>query len=122
MKKTLKIISVILSAVLIDQLVKGILLYMITGTVPLYGSAWKLVPYPYIMSYVTDFFNIVFTWNPGTSFSLFRALGESAPVILIVLTSAIVGFLSYYLFNNARANEKIPMALIVVVAIGYLID
>ena len=75
MKKILKIISVILSAVLIDQLVKGILLYMITGTVPLYGSAWKLVPYPYIMSYVTDFFNIVFTWNPGTSFSLFRALG-----------------------------------------------
>ena len=83
MKKISLILSVIFGVVLLDQVSKGILLYLITGGVPVFGPAWSVVPVPYLMAHVFDFFNIVFTWNPGASFSLFRALGESAPFIII---------------------------------------
>lgn len=79
MKNIFKILAVVFGVVALDQITKGILLYLITGGIPMFGSAWQIVPMPYIMAHVTDFFNIVFTWNPGASFSLFRALGEGAP-------------------------------------------
>jgi signal peptidase II len=75
------------------------------------------------MSQVTDFFNLVFTWNPGTSFSLFRSLGESAPLVIIAITGVIIGFLGYQLF--ARKNTKletVALAMIVGGALGNLID
>jgi signal peptidase II len=118
-----KIIAVMLGVVLLDQLAKGALLYLITGSVPAFGSAWRLVPYPYLMARVGDFFNIVFTWNPGTSFSLFRALGEAAPIVLIALTGFIIGALGYYLFARVREDsEKWALSLIVGGALGNLID
>ena len=76
MKKTGLILSIIFGAVILDQLSKGILLYLITGGVPWFGGAWEIVPVPYLMAHVCDIFNIVFTWNPGASFSMFRGLGE----------------------------------------------
>lgn len=122
MKNIIKIIAVIFGAVVLDQVTKGILIYMITGTVPLYGAAWDLVPVPYLMTQTTDFFNIVFTWNPGASFSLFRALGESAPLVIILTTGLIIGFIGHYLFMRAENHEKLPLALIVGGALGNLID
>ncbi len=122
MKNTIKILSIIFGAILVDQISKGILLYMLTGRVPFAAPAWELVPVPYMMGQVTDFFNIVFTWNPGASFSLFRALGEAAPLIMIVATGAIIGFIAYHLFMRAASFEKWPLALIVGGALGNLID
>ncbi len=122
MKKISLILSVIFGVVLLDQVSKGILLYLITGGVPVFGPAWSVVPVPYLMAHVFDFFNIVFTWNPGASFSLFRALGESAPFIIIVATGAIIGAILYYLFMRANSYERIPLALIAGGAIGNLID
>ena len=122
MKKKILILSIIFGAIILDQLSKGFLLYLITGTIPVYGAAWDVVPVPYLMSHVFDFFNIVFTWNPGTSFSLFRALGESAPFVVIFATSAITGYILYYLFKRATSYEKVPLALIAGGAIGNLID
>ena len=122
MKKTTVILSIILGAVLLDQITKGILLYLITGTLPLAGAAWDVVPVPYLMAHVFDFFNIVFTLNPGTSFSLFRAMGESAPMILIIATGFITGFILYYLCRRAKSYEVVPLAMIAGGAIGNLID
>ena len=122
MKKIIKILSIIIGVILIDQISKGILIYMITGRIPLFQGAWDLIPIPYMMGQVTDFFNVVFTWNPGTSFSFFRALGEAAPIIMIFFTGAIIGFLIYYLFNKANNDERLPVALIVGGALGNLID
>ena len=120
MKKSAIIIA---SVVLLDQLAKGILLYLITGGVPAAGAFWRLVPHPYLMARVTDFFNIVFTWNPGTSFSLFRGLGESAPMAIVVLTGIVIGFFGYMLFFRTREPlEKWALALIVGGALGNLID
>lgn len=122
MKNIAKIISIITGAVLLDQVSKGALVYLLTGGVPVFGRAWDIIPFPYMMSQVTNFFNIVFTWNPGTSFSLFRAVGESAPLVIIILTGIVIGFLGHYLFNRASAAEKWPLALIVGGALGNLID
>lgn len=123
MKKViLKILSIILGVVLLDQITKGFLLYLITGNVPLCGPAWEIVSFPYLMTQVCDFFNIVFTWNPGTSFSMLRAVGEAAPLIIIIATGFIIGFIGYYLFTRAPSYERWPLALIVGGALGNLID
>lgn len=122
MKRMYKYLAVILGLVILDQLTKGSLLYLLTDRVPLIGNAWDLVPYPYIIAQVTDFFNLVFTWNPGTSFSLFRSLGESAPFIIVILTGIVIGFLGHYLFSRSDKHEKWPVALIIGGALGNLID
>ena len=123
MRKTLKIIAIILGAVLLDQISKGVLLYMLTGGVPITGAAFEILPYPYMIARVTGWFNIVFTWNPGTSFSLFRALGEAAPMVIIVLTGVVIGALGYYLFTKANKRyERVALALIIGGALGNLVD
>lgn len=122
MKKYYFILSIIFGTLFLDQLSKGFLLYLITGGVPWVGAAWDVVPVPYLMANVFDFFNIVFTWNFGTSFSMFRALGESTPLIMIIATGAIIGALLYYLFKRAKKFEIAPLALICGGALGNLID
>ena len=122
MKKTTLIFLIIFGVVFLDLISKGTLLYLITGTVPLSGAAWDVVPVPYLMAHVFDFFNVVFTWNPGTSFSLFRTMGEAAPMILIVGTGFITGFILYYLFRRAQSYEVVPLSLIAGGAIGNLFD
>ena len=122
MKKYWKYIAIILAAIVADQITKSILLYFITGTVPFAGPAWDVVPVPYLMAHVCDFFNIVFTWNPGASFSILRNLGEAAPIIIIIATGFIIGFIGYYLFARAPKYEHAPLALVVGGAVGNLID
>ena len=122
MKSIWKYIAIIVAAIVADQITKGILLYLITGTVPLFGAAWDVVPVPYLMTQVCNFFNIVFTWNPGASFSMLRGLGEAAPLIIIIGTGFIIGFIAYYLFARAPKYEREPLALVVGGAIGNLID
>lgn len=120
--KIWKYIGIILAAIFADQLTKGILLYLITGSVPLFGPAWEVVGVPYLMAHISNFFNIVFTWNPGASFSMLRAIGEAAPLVIIIGTGFIIGFIAYYLFMRAPKYERAPLALIVGGAIGNLID
>lgn len=123
MKKSyLKYIAIIIAVIFADIVSKGILLYLITGGVPLIGPAWSVVPVPYLMAHVCDIFNIVFTWNPGASFSLFRTLGDNAPMVIIVMTGFITGCIGYYLFARAQTWERVPLALIVGGAMGNLID
>lgn len=122
MKKIFKYLLIILAIILLDQLSKGVLIYLITGHVPAFAPAWQLIPVPYLMAHVTDFFNVVFTWNPGTSFSMFRVLGETAPLVIIILTAFVIGFILYYLFRRAASFERVPLALIAGGALGNLVD
>ena len=122
MKKIFKYLAIILAIVLLDQVSKGVLINLITGRVPSFAPAWELIPVPYLMAHVTNFFNVVFTWNPGTSFSLFRALGESLPMVIIILTSFVIGFLGYYMARRAQVYERLPLAFIIGGALGNLID
>lgn len=122
MKKVLLYLSIIVGVVLLDAVTKGALLYLVTGGIPVAGAAFDIVPVPYLMAHVTDFFNIVFTWNPGASFSLFRALGESAPIAIIIATGLVIAGLAYYLFRRAASYECAALALIIGGALGNLID
>lgn len=122
MKRTLKIFLGILGIVLLDQVTKGVLLYLITGSALVVGPAWSVIPVPYLMRHVTNFFNIVFTWNPGTAFSMFRALGDKTPIAMIIMTAAIIGLLLYYLVRRAKSYERVPLVMIIGGAIGNLVD
>lgn len=123
MKKYFYLLWPILLFILLDQFSKSILLYTLTGSVPLVGNAWHIVPTPYMIGTVTNFFNLVFTWNPGTSFSLFRDLGESLPILIIVLTGFVIGFLFHHLLFRAKDKlEKWALLLIIGGALGNLID
>jgi len=123
MNRIFKIIAIIIGVIILDQAAKSVLLYMLTGGVPFSAPAFSLLPYPYMIARAGDFFNIVFTWNPGTSFSLFRNLGESAPLIIIILTGVIIGAIGYHLFMRTKLGyEKWALSLIVGGALGNLID
>ncbi|MDR3208865.1 MAG: signal peptidase II [Rickettsiales bacterium] len=118
MKKIILILSGVVAA---DQISKGVLLSMAAdGGWSLSGDALTLVPYPYLTARVASWFNIVFTWNPGTSFSMLREVPQA---LMIFLTGAIIGYLSYHLFAKIKdCYEKWAMSLIVGGAIGNLID
>lgn len=122
MKKILNICAVIFGLVFFDQLTKGILLLLITGSMFVVGPAWSVVPVPYLMANVCDFFNIVFTWNPGTAFSMFRGLGDNFPLVMIGFTGIVIAFILYYLFKRAQSYERVPLMFIAGGAIGNLID
>ena len=121
-KNILLCIAIIVAVVALDAVTKGALLYLITGNVPMAGAAWDIVPVSYLMAHVTDWFNIVFTWNPGASFSMLRTVGEGAPLLIVLATGFIIGFIGYYLFARAEKYERVPLALIVGGALGNLID
>ena len=119
-----KIIAIITGAVILDQITKGYMLWWASrGQIPLMGDAWELVRHPYIMERVTSFFNLVFTWNPGMSFSIGRGLGMYNQLFIIALTGVIIGWLIHFLFSrSSAAYEKLPLALIVGGALGNFID
>ena len=100
MRKILKTFAAIFGIVLLDQIAKGILLFLITGSAFAVGPAWSVVPVPYLMARVTNFFNVVFTWNPGTAFSLFRGLGDNIPLIMIIATGAIIGYIAQLIIGD----------------------
>ncbi|MCQ2581690.1 MAG: signal peptidase II [Alphaproteobacteria bacterium] len=122
MKKAIKNIGIILGVIALDFITKSYLLFLITGRVPLFGNAWGLVPFPYLMTHVTNWFNIVFTWNPGTAFSMLRGLGNNASWVICVITGIIIFVIMRYLFKRASDYERLPLALIVGGALGNLID
>lgn len=122
MRKTLKTFLAILGIVALDQIAKGILLFLITGSAFVWGPAWSVIPVPYLMAHVTNFFNIVFTWNPGTAFSLFRSLGDNAPLLMVIATGVIICFLLYYMIARAKSYERTPLILIIGGALGNLVD
>jgi signal peptidase II len=53
---------------------------------------------------------------------LFRALGESAPIVLVAFTGIVIGLIAHYLFTRAKSYERVPLALIVGGALGNLLD
>lgn len=119
----MKKIIAILSIIILDQLTKGILLHLLTGGIPLTGAALELVPNPVFFAQITSFFNLVFTWNPGASFSMLTSVGETNALIMIFLTAAITGFFGYILFTKKLPKlETAALTMIVAGAIGNIID
>ncbi|MDR0449186.1 MAG: signal peptidase II [Rickettsiales bacterium] len=119
----LKKLLLILGIIIADQASKGCLLFLLTGGVPLYGKFYELVPYPVMFAQIASFFNLVFTWNPGTSFSMLQNVGAAAPLVVIFATGIIIGYLGHRLFFVRPSNlENFALTLIVGGALGNLID
>ena len=133
-KSMLYALCLMLFVLSIDQLAKGFIMYMspvgfhwagaacdlyarfCNGGVIVHGADLLSLP-------MTGWFKFVFVWNPGTSFSLFRALGHSAPIIIMVLTGIITGFLGHQLLFRAKEKiERAALSLIIGGALGNLID
>ncbi|MCQ2562359.1 MAG: signal peptidase II [Alphaproteobacteria bacterium] len=84
------------------------------------------IPWEYILQNnfgLSKFFNVVFVWNTGASFSVFRSVGMIAPMVIVCLTSLVVGGLLFYLFGSkSKDTEKWPLALIIGGALGNIVD
>jgi signal peptidase II len=110
LKKRQWVIPLIAVAViLIDQLSK----YLVTTNLPLYGS-WSPLPGP------DPFFRIIYVYNTGAAFGLFKDLGPIFTLIAIVVIFAIV----YY---SRRLSEdewllRVALGLQLGGAIGNLLD
>jgi len=133
-KSILYALGLVLLVILIDQLTKGFIMTMSPVGFHWYGAACdiygafcrggQIVHGADLLSLpMASWFKFVFVWNPGTSFSLFRDLGHSAPMVIIVLTGIIIGFLGHQLFLRTKDKyERIALSLIIGGALGNLID
>lgn len=131
MKKFFRYLLVIFGVALFDQIVKWWILNSFLDNAvnslyvdaPFVGDKWNIIAHPMAPNTYTDnFFNVIFTWNPGTSFSFFQGLGESAPIVIIIVTAFVIGLITYYLFRRSESYERLPLAFIIGGALGNLID
>lgn len=68
---------------------------------------------------LSNLFNIHFVWNHGVSFSVLHSV---TPILLSVVTTLIILWLFYYLFNKSASYERLPLAFIIGGALGNLVD
>jgi signal peptidase II len=71
---------------------------------------------------VLPFFNLVMVWNPGISYGLFPAASRSGSVLLVAISLAAVGLLSWLLWRVASPALAIGYGLVIGGALGNLID
>ena len=68
---------------------------------------------------ITPFFNLVYVFNPGVSFSMFSDVG---PVILTVLSLFICAWIVYFIVKEKDGFSRSCLALMLGGAIGNVID
>jgi signal peptidase II len=72
---------------------------------------------------VTDFFNLLLTWNYGVSFGMLSRFGStSGPYVLSGMALAIVAILLVWLRRNQRREIAYALGLIIGGALGNVID
>ncbi len=84
-----------------------------------------------IMNYVLDnqlileissFFNLVYAWNTGVSFSMFNDSGTIGTILLCLVASAIVIALLWWMYKEKNLIDRIGLGLIVGGALGNIVD
>jgi len=71
---------------------------------------------------VTPFFDIVYAWNRGIAFSLFRSDAAAAPWIMAAVALAIVIGLGIWLSKLTHRWPAVALGLVIGGAIGNLVD
>ena len=69
---------------------------------------------------LTDWLNLVMTWNHGISFGLFS--GEAMPYVLILGALAVVGLLLVWMSRDPRPAAAVCLGLVIGGALGNIID
>ena len=107
--KVLKLFLAVKILVLVDQLTKTFLIdYLKTSP----GYTIKLLP----------FLDIVYAWNYGISFGLFRQYYQYSNYVFLTLSSLIIIWLCYLLKNSKTYLAITGLILIIGGATGNLID
>jgi signal peptidase II len=83
----------------------------------LYGAGFAQMP-PGVAVPVLPFFNLVMVWNPGISYGLFPASGRIGTWVLIALSVAAIGVLSWLLWRASSRALSIGYGLIIGGALG----
>lgn len=89
-------------------------------------SKWWIIGYlkqqPSFVSRITSFFDIVYVWNYGISFGLFREYYQYSNIILIIVNSFIIVYLWSLLLNSKSALVYLGYSCIIGGAIGNIMD
>jgi signal peptidase II len=99
-------------ALLADQGSKLVMLYAAGFAHMFPGQSVQVLP----------FFNLVMVWNPGISYGLFPASGRLGTGILVVISLAAVGGLSWWLWRSSSRALTAGFGLVIGGALGNLID
>ena len=71
---------------------------------------------------ITSFFNFVYAWNTGVSFSMFSNYGTMGTILLCIAASAIVLSLVWWLYKEQIFIIRIGLGLIIGGALGNIVD
>lgn len=71
---------------------------------------------------MTSFFNLVYAWNTGVSFSMFNNSGALGTILLCLVASAIVIALLWWMYKEQNLIIRIGLGLIVGGALGNIVD
>ena len=85
----------------------------------------KLLPLHSRIGVFSDFLNIVHIRNPGIAFGLLKRFGSQFKVLSLILVSAVVLFLLFFLITQIKKEHRLQtfsLSLILGGAIGNLID
>lgn len=71
---------------------------------------------------LTSFFNLVYAWNTGVSFSMFDNPGAAGTIVLCLVAAVIVAALLWWLHKEKIRALQIGLGMIIGGALGNLID
>jgi signal peptidase II len=71
---------------------------------------------------LTPFLDVVLSWNFGVSYSLLSAQSEAGRIGLLVFQSAIIVFLSVWLWRAERLSTAAALGLVIGGALGNVVD
>lgn len=108
-KKTLYFIFLLGILIILDQASKTFLIDCLKGTP---GYTIELLP----------MLNIVYAWNYGISFGLFRDYYQYSNYAFLALNSLIILYLSYLTFKSESCLTFIGFSIIIGGALGNLVD
>jgi signal peptidase II len=77
---------------------------------------------PYQELEVTSFFDIVYMWNYGISFGIFKNYHQLSNSILLIVNSTIVAYLYYILLRCRSVLSFVGYSALIGGAVGNLID
>lgn len=100
---------IIIKLIIIDQIAK-----------------WWFISYlrdkPSLHLEITNFLNMVYSWNYGISFGLLREYYQYSNRLFMIVNSAIIGYLWYILLKCKTPISFIGYSFVIGGAIGNLID
>jgi signal peptidase II len=100
---------IVIKLVIIDQLVKWWFINYLRGKI---GLTMK----------VTSFLDIVYSWNHGISFGMFRNYYQYSNMLFIVINSVVIIYLWYILLKCKTMTGFVGYSFVIGGAIGNLID